>query len=61
MIAMVTAACGEHATSSPFSVHDSLGVHVAENSRSAWDSATSWSIGAQPSLTIGVENGDSWP
>jgi hypothetical protein len=59
LIALATIGCGDQATTRGFTVRDSLGVQVAENSHAAWDSTNAWSLAPQPSVTIGVEDGDS--
>ena len=53
------AACGsgETSDSSAFSVRDSAGIQIAESSAPAWKAGEEWTVGAEPTVEIGVVDG----
>lgn len=58
---MILIACGgEGGEGAPRAVvRDSAGITIVENGAPAWTDETAWSLSAEPTLTIGVTEGDA--
>ena len=57
----VLAICSDARHLSPqqsFSVTDSAGIRIVENSEPAWSAGAGWRLGTEPTLTIGAVTGD---
>lgn len=58
-VTMAAAACGTERAGTPaVSVRDSAGVEIVASHRPRWDSATAWSLAAEPDLVVGAVAGD---
>jgi hypothetical protein len=57
-VVLVLADCGSDGEAPAFQLRDSLGIQIAESHRPAWEGGSDWSIGTQPSLRLGVVDGD---
>lgn len=58
-LSVVLSSCGVGASDSPGSVvRDSAGIAIVENRVPAWEPGAEWRLSAEPSLRIGVTDGD---
>lgn len=56
---LLAAACGGGADDArTFAVRDSAGVRIAESAAPAWAAGEAWRMGTEPSLDLGVADGD---
>jgi hypothetical protein len=50
--------CGSEVSQGGFTVRDSAGISIAENKASRWEEGEGWMVGPDPTLDIGVMDGD---
>ncbi len=55
---LVVAACDEGGAGAGYTVRDSAGVAIVENTRGSWPEDDAWQVAAEPSVDIGELEGD---
>ena len=57
-VTILCSGCGSEVGQNGFTVRDSAGISIAENTAPGWEEGEGWRVGLDPTLDIGVMEGD---